>query len=119
MFLCIKKSDLHSLADDNTITATCSTLREILKTLEQQSESVASYFKQNQIIVNADKFQSIVLNKKESEVKYKLTIDNNDIAATKSVKLLGITIYDRLQLVVYFNIHHQKFVSNLSNCNCK
>ena len=48
-------------------------------------------------IANADKFQAIVLNKKESEAKYKLTIDNNVIESTKSVKLLAITINDRLR----------------------
>ena len=50
------------------------------------------WFKENEIIVNADKFQAIILNKKESEAKYKLTIDNNDIESTKSAKLIGITI---------------------------
>ena len=49
------------------------------------------------MIVNTDKLQAIILNKKESEAKYKLTIDNNDIESTKSVKLLGITIDDRLR----------------------
>ena len=37
------------------------------------------------------------LNKKDNQVKYKLTIDSNDIESTKSVKLLGIimmTVYD-------------------------
>ena len=42
-------------------------------------------FKQNQMIVNADKFQVIILNKKESEAKYKLIIDKNDIEYIKSV----------------------------------
>ena len=49
------------------------------------------------MIVNADKFQAIILNKKETEAKCKLTIDNNDIESTKSVKLLGITTDDRLR----------------------
>ena len=49
------------------------------------------------MIVNADKFPTIILNKKESKTKYKLTIDNNDIESTKSVKLLGITIDDCLR----------------------
>ena len=39
LFLCMKKSDLHNFADDNTITATCNTLAGLLKTLEQESES--------------------------------------------------------------------------------
>ena len=37
------------------------------------------------------------LNKKESEDKYKVTIDSNKIESTKSVKLLGITNDDRLR----------------------
>ena len=107
LFLCIKNSDLHNFADDNTITATCNILTGLLKILEHESESSVSWFKQNEIIVNADKFQAIILNKKESEAKYKLTIDNNDIESTKFVKLLGITIDDRLR----FDQH----ISNLSS----
>ena len=97
MSLCIEKSDLHNFADDNAITATCNTLRGLLKTLEQESESAVGCFKQNKIIVNADKFQAMILNKKESEAKYKTIIDNNDIESTKFVKLLGIIINDRLR----------------------
>ena len=97
----ICRSDFYCIwywvVDRNTITATCNTLTELLKTLEQNSESAVSYFKQNEPIVNLDKFQAIIWNKKESEAKYKLTIDNNDIKSTKSVKLLGITIEDRLR----------------------
>ena len=47
------------------------------------------------MIVNADNFQAITLNKKKSEAKYRLTIDNKDTESTKSVKLLGITTDDR------------------------
>ena len=66
----------------------------LLKTLKQEFESAVSWFNQNEMIINADKFQATILNKKVSEAKYKLTIDNNNIESTKSVKLLGITIAD-------------------------
>ena len=56
LFLCIKKSDLLNFANDNTISATCNTLSGLLKTLEQESESVVGWFKQNEMIVNTDKF---------------------------------------------------------------
>ena len=82
---------------DNTITANCNTLTGLLKTLEQEFESAVSWFKQNEMIANKGKFQAIILNKKESDAKYKLTIDNNDIESTESVKLLDITIDDRLR----------------------
>ena len=63
-----------------------------MKFLEKESESVVNWFKQNEMIANAVKFQAIILNKKESEAKDKLTIDNNDIESTKFVKLFGIII---------------------------
>ena len=63
-----------------------------MKFLEKESESAVNWFKQNEMIANAVKFQAIILNKKESEAKDKLTIDNNDIESTKFVKLFGIII---------------------------
>ena len=92
LFLYIKKSDLYNFAEDNTITATCNSLTGLLKTVEQESKSTVSWFKKNKMIANVDKVQAIILNKKESKAKYKLTIDNKDVKPTKSVKLLGITI---------------------------
>ena len=74
-----------------------------MKTLEQEPESAASWFKQNEMI-NADKFQAIILNKKESEAECNLTIDNNNIESTKSVKLLRIT-----------NDGRQRFDQHISN----
>ena len=70
--LCIKRSDLFNFADDNTITTTCNSLTGLLKTSEQEFKSTVSWFKQNEMIVNADKFKGIGLNKKESKTKYEL-----------------------------------------------
>ena len=61
----ITQSDLH----------TCNNLTELLRTLEQESESAVNWFRQNEMIGNADKFPAIILNKKE----YKLNIDNSGI----------------------------------------
>ena len=53
LLLWIKNSDLHNFADNNKITATCNTLTELLKILEQESQSAVSWFKQNAMVVNA------------------------------------------------------------------
>ena len=110
MFLCIKKSDLHNLAGDNIISTTCNTLTVIFKTLEQESESAVRWFKQNEIIVNSDKFRAIILNKNEIEAKYELTIDKNNFKSSKSVKLLCIAMDDRVYDLINTN---QICVSNL------
>ena len=113
LFLCIKKSDLVNLADDHIITATCHTLQWLLKTLELESKSAVSWFKQNKMIVNADKFQAIVLNKKESETKYKLTTDDYDTESIKSVKLPSRGIDDRQRLEQHISICAPKLQCNL------
>ena len=53
------------------------------------------------MIVNANQFQAIIVNKKEIEAKYKPNIDKHDIESPKSVKLHGITIADCLQFDQY------------------
>ena len=79
----IIQSDLH----------TCNNLTELLRTLEQESESAVNWFRQNEMIGNADKFPAIILNKKE----YKLNIDNSGIEFTNSVKVLPKKIDDCLR----------------------
>ena len=65
----------------------------------------------NKTIINVDKFRATISNKKESEAKYKVTIDNTDTVSTKSVKGLAITIDYRLR----FDQHIKKFL--LESCN--
>ena len=63
LFLCLKKSDLYNFADDNTIVVTCKNLNDLLRTLEKESESAVDCFRNNNMIVNPDKFQAIIMNK--------------------------------------------------------
>ena len=53
------------------------------------------------MVVNSDKFQAIVLNRKETQAVHKLVIDNKEIKKTNSIKLLDIKIDDELR----FNEH--------------
>ena len=53
------------------------------------------------MLVNADKFQGIILNSKEAQATHKLIIDNKEIKTTNSVNLLGTKIVDQLK----FNEH--------------
>ena len=73
LFYALKSQTYIIIANDNTITSSCKTVKELLKTLEQDFESAVSWFKQNEMITNKEKSQAIlnrILNKKESETKY-------------------------------------------------
>ena len=97
----LKKTDLHNFADDNTITAVCDQLADLIKILETEGELSVGWFRENEMVVNSDKFQAIILNRKEAQAAHKLIIDNKEIKTTNSIKLLGININDQLK----FNEH--------------
>ena len=97
----LKKTDLHNFGDDNTITVVCDQLADLIKILEAEGELSVGWFRENEMVVNSDKFQAIVLNRKEAQAAHKLIIDNKEIKTTNSIKLLGININDQLK----FNEH--------------
>ena len=61
----LKKTDVLNFADDNTITAVCDQLAELRKILEAEGELSVGWFRENEFIVNSDKFQAIIPNRKE------------------------------------------------------
>ena len=93
----LKKTDLHNFADDNTITAVCDQLADLIKILETEGELSVGWFRENEMVVNSDKFQAIILNRKEAQAAHKLITDNKEIQITNSIKLLGINIDDQLR----------------------
>ena len=76
---------------------------------------VPDWFKKNNIIVNADKFQVIIV-KQNSDMcnQYTLNIDGNQVTLEKSVKLLGINIDDKLSSMSTFPHYAKKQVINLT-----
>ena len=66
----------------------------------------------NKMIVNPDKFQAIVLNKKRSDLtNTNFQVDNQVIKSVSSVQLLGIQIDDKLN----FNLHISKICKSAAN----
>ena len=66
----------------------------------------------NKMIVNPDKFQAIVLNKKRSDLtNTNFQVDNQVIKSVSSVELLGIQIDDKLN----FNLHISKICEFAAN----
>ena len=53
------------------------------------------WFRENEMVVNSEKVQAIILNRKKAA--HKLIIDNKEIKTTNSKKLLGINIGDQLR----------------------
>ena len=66
----------------------------------------------NKMIVNPDKFQAIVLNKKCSDLtNTNFQVNNQLIKSVSSVQLLGIQIDDKLS----FNLHISRVCKSAAN----
>ena len=95
------KKHLHNFADDNTMTAVCDQLADLIKILKVERKLSVGSFWENEMVLNSEKFQAIIVNRKDGKAAHKLFIDNKEIKTTNSIKLLGINIDDQVR----FNDH--------------
>ena len=65
LFFLVSNVSLHNFADDNTLSAFAETILELIDILQSGFEIVIDWFKNNKMIVNPDKFQSILLDKRK------------------------------------------------------
>ena len=107
----IKQSEVCSFADDNTLFSCGNSFEVVASNLEEDMSKSVYWFKTNQMVVNASKFQVIFfgLNSNENIV---LEVGGCSIDVANSVTLLGVTSDSKLT----FNQHVLK---NLSKSNSK
>ena len=84
----------------------------LLKKLEHECDAALTWFKNNKMMVNPNKFQAILLNKsKSTHVKETMNIGNEKIESLSAIKLLGIEIDDKLN----FNNHINTICRSAAN----
>ena len=64
-------------------------MSNLIQTLEKESKTAVGWFNQNKMIVNPDKFQAMLLEKRNGNKQSCLQINNQTIKTTNSVKLLS------------------------------
>ena len=67
-------------------------MNNLIQTLEKESETAVEWFNQNKMIINPDKFQAMLLEKRNENNQSCLKINNQTIINTNCMKLLGINI---------------------------
>ena len=68
-----------------------------MKTLEREKKIATDWFKESNMIINADKFHAIIVKRNsDTSNQYTLNIDGNQVTSEKSVKLLGVNIDNKL-----------------------
>ena len=54
-------ASVHNFADDNTLSCFGKTVKDLINLLKEESEVAINWFSSNEMIVNPDKFESIIL----------------------------------------------------------
>ena len=99
-----------NLADDNTNSSTEKSQEELIKSLTSESEKAAQWFKENVMIVNLDKFQAIIIDRKNQQNNpTSIKINDININSGKSVRLLGLEIDSKLK----FDKHITQFCKKM------
>ena len=102
MFLFTKGSNIVNYADDSTPYNCSNDINGVIEKLEDDSKILISWFSNNALKANPDKFHMLLSN---TDVNIKMKIDNYEIQNSKHKKLLGITIDNKMKF--------EEHVSNL------
>ena len=95
---------LLNFDDDNIISPLVETILELINILQSGSEIVINWFKSNKMIVNPDKSQAILLDKRKSDHTNQCIVANNqNIKVLSSAELLRIQIDDKLNFNLYIS----------------
>ena len=71
----------------------------LITNLQKESENAINWFRSNEMVVNPDKFQSIIINRLgKLKNSYELLIDNHNIDSENSLKLFGIETDTKLNV---------------------
>ena len=92
IFLFVPEINIANYADDTTPYTTDKCVNALLKKLEENTSEIVKWLRNNYMKSNTDKNHLIVTNCEKGCI----LVDNNVIEATTSVKLLGITIDNKL-----------------------
>ena len=96
------RSSLYNYADNNTIAVICDTKQDAIDALSQESEVAVDWFQVNMMEANPTKFQAIILRNVDHSTN--IPIQDNIVPSAKQVKLLGVTIDDRLDFHQHVSI---------------
>ena len=104
----VKDTQLLNFADDSTISAFSNSVDDLITDLQNESENPIGWFRSNEMVVNPDKFPSIIINRLgKLKNSYELLTDNYKIDLENSVTLLGIETDNHLNLLKQKHVEAQ------------
>ena len=95
MFLVQISGNIANYADDNQLCNKNICVENLLDDLVNDANAVVAWFHENHKVDNPEKFKSIMLSR-NGGVCTPISFKNNDLCPTNEIKVLGVTLDDRL-----------------------
>ena len=95
--LFVKKASVYNYADDNTLVHSSKTMSDLIDVLEGEANISLEWLKNNDMIVNPEKFHALWIRKDQSDTSgVNISIQGKSIKSEDSVKLLRIKLDNKL-----------------------
>ena len=108
-------SELYNFTDNNNISTASKNISNLIHTLEKESETAVECFNQNKM--NPNKFQAMLLQKRNKNKQSCFKIRDQTIKMTNCAKLLGINI-NKLNFHSHISDLGKKASMQLNTLNC-
>ena len=95
LFLVQISGNIANYADDNHLYNKNICVENLLDDLVNDANAAVTWFHENHMVANPEKFQSIILSR-NGGVCTPISVKNNDLCPTNEIKVLGVTLDDRL-----------------------
>ena len=97
LFYFIYTANLHNYADDSTLSSFANTIPNLINILKQETNTAISWLTNNNMIANPEKFHCIILTKNKADTsEIEVRISDKVIKSEPNVKLLGVTIDNKI-----------------------
>ena len=90
------KSQLSAYADDHQLYLSDHDPGKVIGGLEEDEKVIADWHKSNHLTENLSKYQVLILSKSKQQTQTEAAIGEHTIEKTKEIKLLGVTLDERL-----------------------
>ena len=96
-----EKTNICNFADDNTIYICAKSVNDVMENLQFDLKIALKWFMDNQVMANSRKFQFMILSK--YTINKPIVINHNTIELSRSIKLLGLAIDNKLNFGIHIN----------------
>ena len=112
----VNNASLSMYADDHQLYITGNSVKYVEQSLNNEGQTISRWYGDNFLKGNYDKYNIMLMNgKNNSDLSINVNIDGHTIKSTPDLKLLGVTLDDKLN-IIYMLVIYANWLATESLC---